>query len=74
MTEPLGFVVLAHRPGQPDEPVSAIFPAYPNGLEQAHNVLESCEKRRNEELSVHPIDDLLDVEYVIGQISEVETP
>ena len=45
MSESLGFVVLARRPGQPPEPVSAVFPVYPNGLEQAQNVLESCQQR-----------------------------
>lgn len=45
MSEPLGFVVLAKRPNQPDEIISAVFPAYPNGLEQAQNVLESRQKK-----------------------------
>lgn len=81
--QPLGYVVLARRPNQPAEPVSAVFPAYPKGLEQAQNVLESCEDR-NARLArlltdppagaadVNPahMPELDPVEYVIGQISE----
>ncbi|WP_164681164.1 hypothetical protein [Mycobacterium intracellulare] len=77
----LGFVVLARRPNQPDEIVSAVFPAYPNGLEQAQNVLESCrakEAKSADWLAENTFSDGTDiddpVEYVIGQISEVETP
>lgn len=68
MSSSLGFVVLARRPNQPDEIVSAVFPAYPNGMEQAQNVLESCWKR-NANRSINDLDDF-DVTYCIGEISE----
>ena len=72
MSSSLGFVVLARRPGQPAEPVSAVFPAYPNGLEQAQNALESCERKRTfcDCLPCQRKNELNPVEYVIGEISE----
>lgn len=74
MSSPLGFVVLARRPGQPDEIVSAVFPDYPNGLEQAQNVLESFaakSARRERDQQVQNLESFADpVEYVIGEIAE----
>lgn len=79
MTEPLGFVVLARRPSPlikgewRDEIVSAVFPAYPNGLEQAQNALEACRQREERERA-RSIE--LDYdwgespEFVIGAITE----
>lgn len=72
MASPLGFVVLARRPGRPDQPVSAVFPAYPNGLEQAQNVLESRQKeyaRQGAVLAEVNLDQEPE-EYVIGEITE----
>lgn len=76
MTNPLGFVVLARRPNPPHgytyEPVSAVFPEYPKGLEQSQNVRKSCEDspfefcRNGRVLSGNPAP----VEYVIGEINE----
>lgn len=58
------------------EPVSAVFPEYPNGLEQAQNVLESrntrlepgCDGRCARYECI--CDGSNPVEYCIGEISE----
>ena len=44
----IGFIVLARRPGEPPEPISAVFNG-PKALEQAQNVLESCGKKHTDE-------------------------
>ncbi|OCB15094.1 hypothetical protein [Mycobacterium intracellulare] len=70
MTSLLGFVVLARRPNMPHgysyEPVSAVFPEYPNGLEQAQNACESQNSKRDS----FDRDPDLGVVYVVGAITE----
>ncbi|OMC55354.1 hypothetical protein A5747_13240 [Mycobacterium sp. IS-836] len=62
MTEPLGFVVLARRPGQADEPVSDVFTG-DKALERAQNAQKYGAGRW-----AQPTLDNDPVKYVIGQI------
>lgn len=70
MTDVVGYVVLARRPNMPHgysyETVSAVFPEYPNGLEQAQNACESQNSKRDR----FDLDPDLGVVYVIGEIAE----